>query len=165
MSKTKVKDPERAGALIVNKEMSKCLMVHQIKSKLWGLPKGRKNYEDEPDDVCMRREVKEEVGLELENIPHTIKDIISVYPRAKIFVVKLKCSMMKCEPPKEDGKDNHEIDVIEWVPLTEAIMRKTNSITRKAITHYMNKYVNKKHVSYENQMKGYDLILSISDDY
>ena len=60
-------DCKRAGALILNHGMNKCLMVFQKSSKLWGVPKGQKE-KNEDSFVCMVREVKEEVGLNLNDI-------------------------------------------------------------------------------------------------
>lgn len=133
---------ERAGALIIDPTAKYCLMVHQKRSNLWGIPKGRKEYVDESNDVCMRREVLEEVGLDFTIIPHKIISIMSVYPKAKIYLIQLTdkrtIDTMSYTPPLENGLDNHEIDIIEWVPIYETVIRKTNSITRKALNRFMN---------------------------
>jgi hypothetical protein len=36
--------------------------------------------------------------------------------------------------PLENGKENHEIDFVEWVSIKESLMRRTNSITKKSLT-------------------------------
>ena len=59
---------KRAGAVILNNDLNKCLMVFQKSSSYWGIPKGSKLYMNEDNFVCMVREVKEEVGLDLNHI-------------------------------------------------------------------------------------------------
>ena len=62
---------KRSGALIINSDMNKCLMVFQKSSLLWGIPKGQKE-ENEDCYLCMIREVKEEVGLNLNKLKFEI---------------------------------------------------------------------------------------------
>jgi 8-oxo-dGTP pyrophosphatase MutT (NUDIX family) len=140
-------------------------MVHQKKSQLWGVPKGRKDVKEESFDDCMKREVKEEVGLEMDFVPHEVLDIMSIYSKTKIYLIKLMDEkMVHCEPPLEDGKENHEIDVVEWVLVTEAVTRKTNSITRRALNRFLARrpIVQRDHPPYELQMQNYDVILEIA---
>jgi len=160
-------DLERAGALIVNKSMSHCLMVHQKRSQLWGVPKGRKDFKEETFEDCMRREIKEEVDLKINEIPHDVLDVMSIYSKTKIYLIQLKSDdLFECHAPLEDGKENHEIDVVEWVPVEEALARKTNSITKRSLRRLARRLgmniVNMpriNHPSYDDQMKNYDDIL------
>lgn len=137
---------ERAGALILNKNMDKCLMVFQKSSKLWGVPKGRKeDYED--NYLCMIREVKEEVGLNLNKIKLEVLDSVFIHKKALIYIIKIFLDPLPiCSPPFEDGKENHEIEKIEWVPLHEAYTRKVNSITKNAFAS-LRKYISSRNNS------------------
>lgn len=124
---------KRAGALILNYEMDKCLMVFQKSSKLWGIPKGHKE-KNEDNYVCMIREVREEVGLDLNNIKFEILDSNIVNVESFIYIIRLLLDQLPiCSPPFENGEENHEIEKIEWVSLHKVFQRKNNSITKKSL--------------------------------
>jgi 8-oxo-dGTP pyrophosphatase MutT (NUDIX family) len=124
---------KRAGALILNTDMDKCLMVFQKKSMLWGIPKGHKE-DNEDNYVCMIREVNEEIGLNLNNIKFEILESLIVNSDSFIYIIKLLLdSLPICSPPFEYGNDNHEIEKIEWVTLNDAYLKNNNYITRNAL--------------------------------
>ena len=124
---------KKSGALILNTNMDKCLMVFQKKSMLWGIPKGHKE-DNEDSYVCMIREVKEEVGLNLNNIKFEILESTSVNSESFIYIIKLLLdSLPVCSPPFENGDDNYEIEKIEWVTLNDAYLRNNNSVTKNAL--------------------------------
>jgi 8-oxo-dGTP pyrophosphatase MutT (NUDIX family) len=124
---------KRAGALILNTDMDKCLMVFQKKSMLWGIPKGHKE-DNEDNYVCMIREVNEEIGLNLNNIKFEILESLIVNSDSFIYIIKLLLdSLPICSPPFENGNDNHEIEKIEWVTLNDAYLKNNNYITRNAL--------------------------------
>jgi 8-oxo-dGTP pyrophosphatase MutT (NUDIX family) len=52
------------GAIILNTNMTKVLMVQGYGGKSWGWPKGKLN-KDESDVVCAAREVHEEIGFDV----------------------------------------------------------------------------------------------------
>jgi mRNA-decapping enzyme subunit 2 len=142
---------KRAGALILNADMDKCLMVFQKSSLLWGIPKGQKE-EDEDCYICMVREVKEEVGLNLNNLKFEILESITIHDESYVYIIKLFLDPLPiCSPPFEDGNDNHEIEKIEWVNLEDAYKRKNNSITKHAL-HKL-----KKHLSFRNKHTPLDI--------
>ena len=124
---------KRSGALIINSNMDKCLMVFQKSSLLWGIPKGQKE-ENEDCYICMVREVKEEVGLNLNKLKFEILESITIHNESYIYIIKLFLDPLPiCSPPFEYGNDNHEIEKIEWVGLEDAYKRKNNSITKHAL--------------------------------
>lgn len=146
---------KRAGALILNADMDKCLMVFQKSSLLWGIPKGQKE-ENEDCYICMVREVKEEVGLNLNNLKYEILESITIHEESYIYIIKLFLDPLPiCSPPFEDGNDNHEIEKIEWVNIEDAYKRKNNSITKHAL-HKL-----KKHLSFRNK----HIPLNIQENY
>lgn len=52
------------GAIILNSNLTKVLMVQGFGGKSWGWPKGKLN-KDESDSVCAAREVYEEIGFDV----------------------------------------------------------------------------------------------------
>jgi 8-oxo-dGTP pyrophosphatase MutT (NUDIX family) len=163
---------ERAGALIMNKSMTHCVLVHQIKSQLWGVPKGRKDFKEETFENCMKREIKEEIDVNINELKHEILDIVSIHSKTKIYLIKLDNDDMEdYYPPFEDGKENHEIDKIEWVKIYKAINRKINSITRKTLIRAINKLnlykelTNNKHNSNDKMVSHQDIIDYINNYY
>ena len=101
---------KRSGALIINSNMDKCLMVFQKSSLLWGIPKGQKE-ENEDCYICMVREVKEEVGLNLNKLKFEILESITIHNESYIYIIKIFLDPLPiCSPPFEYGNDNHEIE-------------------------------------------------------
>jgi len=125
---------KRSGAIILNNDLTKCLMVFQKSSSFWGIPKGSKLNINEDNFICMIREVKEEVGLDLNHIKFEILGNVIVHSETYIYIIKIFLDPLPiCSPPLEDGEENHEIEKIEWVLLNDAYSRNTNSITRNAL--------------------------------
>lgn len=153
---------ERGGAFIVDRSSKNCLLVHQKRSNLWGIPKGRKDFVEEKFHDCMKREVMEEVGLDLETIKYDQLGVISVYSKTKIFVLRLKePGLPKFVPPLENGEENHEVDKIEWVPIDEVQQRDTNSITRRVLDRYRTSYATKNKQKTLNMNEQIDIVLSL----
>ena len=118
-------------------------MVYQKNSSLWGIPKGSREG-NENNFICMLREVKEEVGLDLNQIKFDIIGNTSVFSEALIYILRLNLDFLPiCSPPFEDGNDNHEISKIKWVNTSDVFRMKKNSITRNAF-NYSKKFFNKK---------------------
>ena len=154
---------KRAGAIILNNKLDKCLMVFQKSSSFWGIPKGSKNNKNEDNFICMIREVKEEVGLDLNHIKFEILDSVMVHTEAYIYIIKIFLDPLPiCSPPMEDGNENHEIEKVEWVGLEDAYVRKNNYITRNAL------YKLQKYLSIQNSFnktEAYNYILNESFVY
>lgn len=99
------------GAIILNKKMTKALMVKGWKSNAtWGFPRGKIN-KHEPDDSCAVREVYEEIGF---NISPYLKpnDFIEVTIRQKNF----KLYVISGVPGNTQfcPQTRKEISKIEW---------------------------------------------------
>ena len=132
---------KRAGALILNDNLDKCLMVFQKSSNLWGIPKGRKE-DNEDTFICMLREVREEVGLNLNHIKIEVLETVDIHSTALIYILRVFLNPLPiCCPPFEDNNDNHEIEKIEWVSLPKAYSRNINSVTRYAFQD-LKRYLN-----------------------
>lgn len=156
---------KRSGAIILNKNLTKCLMVFQKSSLFWGIPKGSKLDIYEDNFICMLREVKEEVGLDLNHIKIDVLGSFTIHLEACIYVIKLNLDPLPiCSPPMEDGNENHEIEKVEWVKLEDAYKRNTNSIT-KIVLQKLKKYLEKEK-KYKNINKNeYNMILHESICY
>lgn len=153
---------KRAGAVILNNDLNKCLMVFQKSSSYWGIPKGSKLDMDEDNFVCMVREVKEEVGLDLNHIRFEILGNVTVHSETCVYILKIFLDPLPvCSPPLEDGNENHEIEKVEWVILDDAYTRNNNSITRNAL-HKLKRYLSK---GKTQNLNNYDLILQESIFY
>lgn len=154
---------KRAGALILNSNMDKCLMVFQKSSSMWGVPKGKRE-DNEDSYVCMIREVKEEVGLNLNNIKFHLLDGIMVHGESFIYIIQIFLDPLPiCSPPLENGNENHEIEKIEWVKIEDAYTRKNNSVT-KNVLYKLKRYMSltKNHKLSNNQLGDYHFILNES---
>ena len=145
---------KKAGAIILNNNMDKCLMVFQKNSNLWGIPKGQKE-DNEDSYVCMIREVKEEVGLNLNNIKFEILKSAIIMNESFIYIIRLLLdSLPICSPPLENNQDNYEIGKIEWIILKDAYIKKNNCITKKAfvvLKDYFKNNINSNFILNNNQ--------------
>lgn len=77
------------GAIILNKAMTKILMVQPFGGKSWSFPKGKVN-EGETDIDCASREVMEETGVDISSYT-TTKDFVAYYNGGqliKLFIAR-----------------------------------------------------------------------------
>lgn len=119
----------RCGACIVNQAGTKCLMVKQKEAQKWGFPKGScELYETK--EQCMRREIWEETGIDIENFPHYLVECVRQY-RYFIFVLRLKEneSSIVLSP-----QDKNEIEEACWIDLDTMSTKRMNCVT-KSICH------------------------------
>ena len=131
-----MEDFQKAGALILNKNLDKCLMVFQKSSSLWGLPKGGRESK-ESSYSCMIREVKEEVGLDLNRVYFELLEKFKINSKSFVYFIKLNLDPLPVfYPPLNNGNENHEILKIEWVPINKISNKKINSFTRNSIKKF-----------------------------
>ncbi len=151
----------RAGALIFDRALKKCILVFQRQSNLWGIPKGRRFTIGESYKACMYREVEEECGLNLKQHRFEIMDAVQVHSKCRIFLIRLlSYPIPHCFPPLEDGKANHEIVKVDWVPWQQISLRTMNSVTKKTIQYTDNhlSHLKQKHlkISRHSWSKSYN---------
>lgn len=99
------------GAIILNKKMTKVLMVKGWKSNAtWGFPRGKIN-KDEPDDVCAIREVYEEIGFDISPylVANEFIDITIRQKNFKLYIIRGVPGNTKFCP-----QTRKEISKIEW---------------------------------------------------
>ncbi|KCZ76841.1 hypothetical protein H311_02152 [Anncaliia algerae PRA109] len=98
------------GAIILSKDLQKILLVKGHKSQTFFFPKGKKS-KDESGIECAEREVKEEVGLDLNNKLSSL----SINTSRGIFYF---CFGIDCDQ-KTKTETRNEIDQIHWVNLSD----------------------------------------------
>jgi len=120
------------GALIFD-QSGKVLMIRTHKwSNLWGIPGGKIKW-GEPSIDALRREIKEETNLEVDNIEFVlVQDCIhskEFYRDAHFVLLNYTC---KCS----GGSDvilNDEAREFRWVSIEEALKLAINQPTRKLL--------------------------------
>lgn len=98
------------GIALLNKDMTKMILVQGTESNLWSFPRG-KISKDEDDLVCAVREVKEETGFDATNHVNE-KDVVerTVYGKNfKIYLARNVPEDFKFEP-----EVRNEIALIQW---------------------------------------------------
>ncbi len=117
------------GALIYN-GTGEVLMVRTHKwSNMWGIPGGKVKW-GEPSEHALRREIKEETNLDVDEIRFVLaQDCIhskEFYREAHFILLNYTCRCL--ETP--DVKLNDEAQEFRWVKQTEALKMNINHPTR-----------------------------------
>jgi ADP-ribose pyrophosphatase YjhB (NUDIX family) len=126
------------GALIFN-DAGKVLMIHTHKwSNLWGIPGGKIKW-GEPSEAALRREIKEETGLNVTDIEFVlVQDCIhskEFYRDAHFVLLNYTC---RCNG-KPRVKLNDEARESKWVKPVEACKMPLNTPTRVLLESVMKK--------------------------
>ena len=107
---------EQCGVVLVNKTMSKVLIVLQKQSMKWGLPKGHMSEEEIVESryfECAKRELYEETGVWLSAIKN--KTLGSLVLNDKFFyVVQIFQDSLWTNPV-----DKNEILEATWLPISD----------------------------------------------
>ena len=94
------------------------LLVKGRHSGKWSFPKGHVEQGEEQED-CIRREVKEEVGIDLN--PATHIPVSTFHGRVGVYKEFLVCEMVRPRP-----QDLEEIDAADWFSLAEIAVMPLN---------------------------------------
>lgn len=136
---------KRCGAVIIRN--GRVLLVHQMESKLWGIPKGKiEAGEDNLQTII--REVKEEIGYEL-NKNHVAESLKkSGNKRFPIIYLNKEINVII------DGREINSFRWVEVSKLSEFIEKhKVNGCSKKALNRVINgntQFSKKKHREYVN---------------
>lgn len=125
---------KKAGAILIDKNIKKCLLVYQKKSRMWGIPKGSIEQKESEKDG-MFREVKEEAGIDMKNIPYTLVNAFRVR-NMQVYVMRLATPHLPLlSPPLEKGYDNHEIGLVKWFSIEKLLRNyiRLNSLTKSTL--------------------------------
>jgi len=122
------------GALIFN-DRDEVLMVQTHKwSNLWGIPGGKIKW-GEPGPAALRREIREETGLEVSDIHFQIvQDCIhskEFYRDAHFVLLNYTCRT----PDGSNVRLNEEAQAFRWVSLAQAQSMALNHPTRVLLDH------------------------------
>ncbi len=117
------------GALIFNSQDEVLMIRTQKWSNLWGIPGGKVKY-GEPSVEALRREIKEETGLDIGDIEFVmVQDCIhskEFYREAHFILLNYTCRAAKPSPVTL----NEEAQEFRWVSTAEAMSMELNQPTR-----------------------------------
>ena len=116
MAKKEAKDFINLGIVFNNKD--KVLMIRRVKKESgkegaileWAFPGGKQRF-SETRAECVKREVLDETGYDVESIREIS---LRIYPQILVFIVYHLCRL-KSEKPIAKPKEPHEIAEIKWV--------------------------------------------------
>lgn len=122
------------GAIILNKKMTKALMVKGWKANsTWGFPRGKIN-KNEPDDLCAIREVYEEIGFDISPYLNP-DDFIEVTIRQKNFKLYIVTGVPGNS--KFCPQTRKEISKIEWHEVTSLPAFSSDSTIQDSTRYFM----------------------------
>lgn len=110
------------GAIILNQQMDKALLVKGIGSNAsWSFPRGKINR-DEPSTSCAVREVFEETGLDITNLikEDDFIELVVNEQSVKLFLIVLDCH--ESELPRLMPHTKGEISEIQWLHIDNDIL-------------------------------------------
>jgi 8-oxo-dGTP pyrophosphatase MutT (NUDIX family) len=121
------------GAIILNKKMSKALMVRGWKGSTWGFPKGKIN-KGERDDLCAIREVYEEIGYDLSPFlnPDDYVEVTSRGKNIRLYIVRGVPGSTVFHP-----QTRKEISKIEWHDVTSLPTYSKKSNTTPGTSYHL----------------------------
>lgn len=135
--KSRRKD-QKAGAIILNTDSSKILLIRGHHSKKWGVPKGSKDLGESIRETAIR-EVHEETGIEIEIDKYTVPLKIG-----KLYLYMIHID----ESVKLSPIDSYEIMDIKWICISSLTSMDQSEITtpfQKVIRHLVNTLHKKNH--------------------
>lgn len=105
------------GAVLLNPQLDKCLMVQPWRGEKWSYPSGKIN-EEETEDACAIREVWEETGIDISGRVDTDSYVKAYVPatgkEVKLFLVPGISDEVPCGPTTRK-----EISKIGWIALAK----------------------------------------------
>ncbi len=98
-----------AGAVVIDDRGRVLLLRHRFRpASGWGIPGGFLKPGEQPEDA-IRRELREEIGLEVEAIEFAFIRALQTYNQVEII--------FRCRPLGELSPRNHEVSRAEWFAL------------------------------------------------
>lgn len=124
------------GALIIN-DSGDILLVQSYKwNNFWSVPGGHIELGERAEEA-VKREVKEEVGLDVEPIKMLMVQQ-AVYPKNFMAPKHFIFMDFLCRTKSSEVKlDNREIQESKWVTPEEALQEKLEEFTRNLVEKYL----------------------------
>ncbi|MEP7339500.1 MAG: NUDIX domain-containing protein [Acidobacteriota bacterium] len=95
-----------AGAVILDERGRVLLLRHRFRpGSGWGIPGGFLKPGEQPDEA-IRRELREEIGLEVETVEFALIRTLQAYNQVEII--------FRCRPQSEFSPQNYEVSRAEW---------------------------------------------------
>ncbi len=146
---------DTGGVLLLDKNRSRCLIVHQRNSNLWSLPKGHAQGCENMVETGFR-ELFEETGIYLPHHKYKFhgKIYISFHQNGGCICV---CSLNEdCDSIDITNiKDVSEIDCVKWVDVhllfDESSSYKFNRFSNIILKQYYLRYVKRKYNFFQNK--------------
>ncbi len=133
MNRSQVRDAVSAGGVVFRGQGDtlEVVLCGRPRENLWVLPKGTPDPGESLEQTAVR-EVQEETGLHVQ-LGHPIK-VIDYWFSAGGGRVHKRVHHWLMHPSGGDiGQHDHEFDVVEWVPVSEAIRRLTYADERGVV--------------------------------
>ena len=114
------------GALGIIKKDNKFLMALRYSPEYpevhhkWEFPGGEIEFEETPEE-CVVREVKEEVGVNVEILQVIPYVIHNLWPKdkAKIILIPYLCRLKEGEPFAANANGEREVEKVAWMSIDE----------------------------------------------
>lgn len=131
-----------AGGFILNSQ-NQILLIKSYKwPGVYSVPGGKIQL-GEPMEDALKREMKEEVGLEIEDIK-LLYSCDAIYPKEFYKKKHFIFNEFFCRTKKEPKIDHDEIQSFEWTDLNEALTKNLDPYTRRTIKKYIIPYLSTK---------------------
>jgi 8-oxo-dGTP diphosphatase len=118
------------GAVITNDDGRVLLLKHVFRpGSGWGVPGGFINKKEDPIDA-LRREMREEINLEIEDAQLALIRTLKVTPQVEIFY--------RCRPGGNTGAKSMEISEIGWF-LPDELPEQLSSDQRRLIQRILHR--------------------------
>ena len=125
--------PESRGVKVILKFDDEVLLAqHSYGHRQWTFPGGGVNSKEEYE-AAARREMKEELGIEIKNL----KSIGSYFTNYEYKKVTVECFVVEVDT-KQVTTDNFEIAQVEWFKVNELPIKRAPSVD-KIMALYGNK--------------------------
>lgn len=139
MNRAPVRDAVSAGGVVVRGggDNLEVVLCGRQREQLWVLPKGTPDPGESLEQTAVR-EVEEETGLRVEIGP-PVKTIEYWFSADGVRVHKRVHHWLMRPIGGDVAEHDHEFDIVEWVPVPEALRRLTyadeRSVVEAAVAH------------------------------
>ena len=124
------------GVCIISEDGEYFLMVYQNHAGKWSFPKGSKEF-GETNFFCMKRELYEETGININELKYTFLYKIRRY-QYSLSIIQLKENYKSIVL---NPRDTEEIGQAKWVKINDALKLNLNRVTEDVVFDLKNKNI------------------------